>query len=68
MIIFMVKSKRKFISPTTLEKVKQFLTEQDEPVCKSNIVKGANVDFYSVGIALTMLNVRVNKDGRIKLK
>jgi len=61
-------SNRKNINVATLEKVKQFLKKQDEPVFKSDIVKGASVDFYSVGIAITMLNVRINKDGRIKLK
>jgi len=61
-------SKRKNINVATLEKVKQFLKSQDEPVFKSDIVKGAKVDFYSVGLAITMLNVRINKDGRIKLK
>jgi len=60
--------KRKSINVATLEKVKAFLKEQKTPIFKSDIVKGANVDFYSVGLALTMLNVRINKDRRIKLK
>ena len=61
-------SKRKNINVATLEKVKQFLKEQEEPVFKSDIVKGAGVDYNSVGLAITMLNVRINKDRRIKLK
>lgn len=61
-------TKRKNINVATLEKVKQFLKKQESPVFKSDIVKGAKVDFNSVGLAITMLNVRINKDGRIKLK
>jgi endo-1,4-beta-D-glucanase Y len=64
----MVKPDRKNINVATLEKVKQFLKEQENPVFKSDIVKGANVDFHSVTLALTMLNVRINKDRRVKLK
>jgi len=64
----MVRSERKNINVATLENVKQFLKEQTGPVFKSDIVKGAKVDFHSVGLAITMLNVRINKDGRIKLK
>ena len=64
----MVKSKRMNINVATLEKVKQFLKEQDEPVFKSDIVKYASVDFHSVGLALTMLPVRINKDRRVKLR
>ena len=64
----MVKSDRKNINVATLEKVKNFLKEQDEPVFKTDIMKGANVDYNSVKLALTMLNVRANKDGKVKLK
>jgi len=59
---------RKNINVATLEKVRKFLKEQTEPVFKSDIVKGANVDYNSVGLALTMLNVRINKNRRVKLK
>ena len=68
-VIFMViNSKRKSISVSTLEKVKQFLKAQDKPVFKTDIVKGAKVDFNSLKIALGMLNVRTNKDGRVRLR
>ena len=58
---------RKSISVATLNKVKDFLKKQKNPIFKSDIVK-AGIDFYSVRIALEMLNVRTNKDRRIKLK
>ena len=64
----MVKSKRMNINVATLEKVREFLKEQDEPVFISDIVKKVGVDCHSVKLALTMLNVRINKDRRVKLK
>lgn len=64
----MVRPERKNINDETLEKVKKFLKEQDEPVFISDIVKAAGVDCHSVKIAITKLNVRVNKDRRVKLK
>lgn len=64
----MVKSKRININVATLEKVRQFLKKQDKPVFISDIVKAVGVDCHSVKLAITMLNVRINKDRRIKLK
>jgi len=64
----MVKSERKNINVATLEKVKKFLKEQDETVFISDIVKAVGVDCHSVKLAISMLNVRVNKDRRVKLK
>jgi len=64
----MVKKERKNINVATLSKVKDFLKEQDEPVFISDIVKAVGVDCHSVKLALTMLNVRINKDRRVKLK
>jgi len=68
MLIFMAKSERKNINVSTLANVKQFLKEQDEPVFISAIVKQVGVDCHSVKLALTMLNIRTNKDRRVKLK
>jgi len=62
-----VRQERKNINVATLKKVKQFLKEHGA-VFKSDIVKGASVDFHSVGLAISMLNVRILKDGKIKLK
>jgi len=64
----MAKSERKNINVSTLANVKQFLKEQDEPVFISAIVKQVGVDCHSVKLALTMLNIRTNKDRRVKLK
>ena len=61
-------SKRKNINVATLNKVKDFLKKQDHPIFRTEIVKGAGVDFNSLKLALKMLNVRTNKDGKIKLK
>lgn len=60
--------KRRSINVSTLEKVKQFLKSQDEPVFKTDIGKEIGVDYNSVLLALTMLNIRTNKDGKVKLK
>ena len=64
----MVKSERKNINVATLEKVKKFLKEQDQPVFISTIVKQVGVDCHSVKLAITMMNVRINKDRRVKLE
>ena len=64
----MVKKERKNINVATLEKVKKFLKEQDQPVFKTDIMKGSGVDYNSVKLALTLLNIRTNKDGKVKLK
>ena len=64
----MGKKERANINVSTLNKVKDFLKKQTEPIFKSDIVKGAGVDYNSVGLAITMLKIRTNKDGRIKLK
>jgi len=64
----MVKSERKNINVATLEKIKDFLKKQDKPVFISDIVKNVGVDCHSVKLAISMLNVRTNKDRRIKLK
>jgi len=59
---------RKNINVATLEKIKDFLKKQDKPVFISDIVKNVGVDCHSVKLAISMLNVRTNKDRRIKLK
>ena len=64
----MAKSERKNINVATFEKVRRFLKKQDEPVFISVIVKAVGVDCHSVKLALTMLNIRTNKDRRVKLK
>ena len=64
----MNRPERKNINVATKEKVKKFLKEQTKPVFISAIVKSVGVDCHSVKLALTMLNVRTNKDRRVKLK
>ena len=64
----MVKKERKNINVATLEKVKKFLKAQDKPIFKTDIVRLAGVDYNSVKLALTLLNIRTNKDGKVKLK
>jgi len=59
---------RKNINVATLEKIKDFLKKQDKPVFISDIVKNVGVDCHSVKLAISMLNVRTNKDRRIKIK
>ncbi len=61
-------SVRKNIYVTTLNKIKAFLKEQIEPVFKSEIVKNLGIDFNSVTLALTMINFKTDKEGRISLK
>ena len=60
--------KRKNIHVTTLNKIRSFLSEQIEPVFKSEIVKHLGVDYNSLNIALTMINFKTDNEGRISLK
>jgi len=60
--------KRKNIHVTTLNKIKSFLKEQLEPVFKSEIVRHTGVDYNSLNLALTMINFKTDKEGRIYLK
>lgn len=59
---------RKNIHVKTLEKIKKFLKEQLEPVYKAEIVKQVGIDYNSLNLALGMINHRVDKKGRIKIK
>ena len=60
-------SKRKNINVATLKKVEDFLKEQKKPVFKSGIVKSAGVDYDSLNMALGMLKIKKDKEGRIKI-
>ena len=61
-------SKRKNIQVVTLKKVENFLKEQLEPVFLSEVVKQIGVDYNSLKIALEMLPIKTDKDGKVKLK
>jgi hypothetical protein len=61
-------SKRKNIHVVTLKKVENFLKEQTQPVFKSEIVRLLAVDYNSLNVALEMLLVKTDSDGKIKLK
>ena len=61
-------AKRKNIHVVTLKKVENFLKEQLEPVFKSEMVKQISVDYNSLNMALEMLPIQVDPDGRISLK
>jgi len=60
--------KRKNIHVTTLNKIKSFLNEQLEPVFKSEIVKQLGIDYNSLNLALTMIDFKTDKEGKIYLK
>ena len=58
-------TKRKNINVLTLEKIKDFLKAQNQPVFKSEIVRKIGVDYNSLKVALGMLKIKTEKDGRI---
>ena len=58
-------SKRKNIHVVTFKKVENFLKEQISPIYKSEIVKQIGVDYNSLNIALEMLPVKKDEEGRI---
>lgn len=59
---------RKNIHVITLKKVEDYLKDQLEPVFLSEIVKHVSVDYNSLKIALEILKVKKDKQGRIYLK
>lgn len=61
------KNKRKDIHVVTLKKIEKFLSEQEQPIFKSEIVRLLAVDYNSLNFALEMLPIETDKDGRIKL-
>ena len=60
--------KRRNINVSTLEKIKNFLKKQNEPVFKSDIVKEIGVDYDSLSTALKMIDHKTDDKGRISLK
>lgn len=60
-------SKRKNIHVVTFKKVENFLKEQLEPVFRSEIVKQLAVDYNSLNLALEMLPIKIDAEGRIYL-
>jgi len=61
-------SKRKNIHVATLKKIEFFLKEQLEPMFKSEISRQLSVDYNSLNIALEMLPIKEDSEGRISLK
>lgn len=61
-------SKRKDIHMVTFKKIKGFLKEQEEPIFKSEIVRLLGVNYNSLNVALEMLPIKTDEQGRIKLK
>ena len=63
-----IKAKRKSIRVSTLNKVRDFLERQQKPIYKSEIMRKLGVDYTSVKIALAMLDIKKDKEGRIYIK
>ena len=61
-------SKRKNIHVVTLKKVENFLKEQIEPIFKTEIVRQLSVDYNSLNLALEMLPIQKDSEGRIFIK
>lgn len=51
-----MKTKRNDIKVSTLEKIKDFLKKQKEPVFITYLTRKLNVDYYSVKLALKYLD------------
>lgn len=58
---------RKNINVSTFQKVEKFLKKQKAPIFKTDIVKQIGVDYDSLKIALSMLKLKTDEKGRIKL-
>jgi len=61
-------SRRRNIQVVTLKKVENFLKEQLEPVFLSEIVKQIGVNYDSLKMALEMLPIKTDSEGRVELK
>lgn len=61
-------SKRKNIFTTTLKKVETFLKNQELPIFKSEIVRQLGVNYNSLNMALEMLPIKTDQEGRIQIK
>jgi len=59
---------RKNIQVSTLNKVKDFLNDQSQPIFKSEIVKQLGVDYNSLNMCLTMIKYKTDKEGRISVR
>lgn len=60
--------KRKSIETATLEKVREFLIKQTDPIYISDIVNEVHVNRDSAVFALTLISHKVGKDGKIIIK
>ena len=61
-------SRRRNIQVVTLKKVENFLKEQLEPVFLSEIVKQIGVNYDSLKMAIEMLPIKTDSEGRVELK
>lgn len=59
---------RKDIKTSTLKAIKEFLKKSKESVSINEIIRQTGANFYSVKFALTMINHRVNKEGKISVR
>lgn len=60
-------SKRKSINVTTFKKVEKFLKKQKKPMFLSDIGRRIQVDYDSLKIAINMLKIKTDEEGRVKL-
>jgi hypothetical protein len=63
----MVDKERKNINVSTFKKVEKFLKEQKKPIYKSHIMKQIGVDYDSLKIALGMLCIKIDEEGRVSI-
>lgn len=61
------KKVRKNINVATLRKVEDFLKTKKEFIYKSEIVREIGVDYNSLNMALSMLKIKKDKEGRVSL-
>ena len=61
-------TQRKNIHVATLKRIEGFLKEQMTPIYKSDLVKLIAVDYNSLNMALGMLPIKTDKEGRISIK
>lgn len=59
--------KKKNIHVVTLKKVENFLKEQLSPVFRSEIVRQIGVDYNSLKVALEMLPIKTDNEGRVSM-
>jgi len=58
---------RKNIQYSTFKKIETFLKQQKESIAKSDVARMIGVDYNSLKLAISMMDILVDKTGKISI-